>query len=424
MTAQPSSAPQAEQAARPAPLAGLRVLDLTVALAGPFCTLMLGGLGAEVIKIDAPGGSDIGRFNPPYVGPDGLNNGAIRKGDVSVSVFDRHRNKKSITLDLKAPEGLELFRQMARSADIVVENFSSGATERLGISYAEVAAINPQIIYASISAMGDSLAYGNIKSMDITVQALSGVMEVNGFADGPPCRVGFPIADLLAPHYAVIGILSALAHRANGGGGQHVQVNLLDSLVSLLAIEHFDLAADQSKLRTGNHHERLTPFGIFPTKDRHIAIAASSDEWTRLLFKAMEAPELADDPRYSTRGARAANAAELNRIIERWSSGLSSEAALAALVSHGVSAAPVRTPKEALADPEIIARGAVTRLRNPHMPDSVATTAPGVPIRFSECAVGYDQAAPLLGQDSDAVYRDLLGLSPEQILRYREDRVI
>jgi len=409
----------------PAPLGKLRVLDLTVALAGPYCTLLLGGLGAEVIKIDAPGGSDIARLNPPYVGPEGLNYEAPRHGETSLSVFDRHRNKKSITLDLKSPEGLSLFRELVRSADVVVENFSEGTPERLGIGYDDLASINPHLIYASISALGGSRAHGNIKGMDIVVQALSGVMEVNGFPDGPPCRVGFPLADLVAPHYATIGILSALVYRANGGGGQHIQVNLLDSLVSLLALEHYDLlVADKSRLRTGNHHERLTPFGVFATRDGYIAIAAPTDGWTRMLFAAMEMPDMASDPRFATRGARAMNAAAMNQLIEQWSRQHDTATAVKRLVDGGVPSVPVRSPSEAFADPEIIARGAVVPLRNAHLPESIVTAAPGVPIRFSACTVGYDHDAPLLGEDNEDVYRNVMGLSAEQIADFRKGGII
>ncbi len=406
------------------PLQSLRVLDLTVALAGPVSTLLLGGLGAEVIKIDAPGGSDIARENPPYIGRDGLNYGTQRAGETSISVLDRHRNKKSITLDLKSAEGRGLFADMARQADVIVENFSAGTAERLGISYAEMAKVNPDLIYVSISAMGNSRAYGEIKAMDIIIQALSGVMEVNGFADGPPCRVGFPLADLLSSHYAVIGVLSALVHRNNGGGGQHVKVAMLDSLASILAVEHFDLAGEGHVLRTGNHHERLAPFGVFATRDGHMAIAAPADGWTRALFEAMGMPEMAADPRFATRGARARNSPQLTAVIEGWSKGLDAQTAVRRLVEKGVSAAMVRTPQQVFADPEIRGRGAVVRLDHPCIPDTVNTAAPGVPIRFSACAAQYDKPAPMLGEDNEAIYRGLLGLSAEELADYRRRGVI
>lgn len=408
----------------PGPLAHIRVLDLTLALAGPFCTMLLGGLGAEIIKIEAPGGSDIARENPPYIGPGGLNHGLPRDGDMSLSALDRHRSKRSITLDLKSDAGRALFHDLVRSADIVVENMSWGTAERLGLSYRDLARIKPDIILASISAMAGSSRHGDIKAMDIIVQALSGVMEINGFSDGPPCRVGFPLADLMSSHYGAIGILAALAHRARTGAGQHVQVNMLDSLVSLLALEHYDLAHDPANLRTGNHHERLAPFGVFEARDGYFAVAAPSDSWSARLFEAIGMPDMAADPRFASRSARARNVPAMNKIIEGWSKPLDVADAVGRLVAYGVSAVPVRSPLDAFTDPEILARKAVVPLRNSRIPESVETFAPGIPIGMSGCHVGHDRQAPLLGEDSDAVYRDLLGLSEAQIGEYRARGVI
>lgn len=406
------------------PLAGLRVIDLTVALAGPYCTLMLGGLGAEVIKIDAPGGSDIARFNPPYVSNGALNYGAAKPGDVSLSVLSRHRNKKSITLDLKREEGLAMFMRLVKQCDVLVENFSVGTAERLGIGYEALRAVNPRLIYTSISAMG-SEAPPELKGMDIIVQALSGVMEVTGFADGPPCRVGFPLADVVAPHYAVTGILSAVIQRATTGRGQKIEVNLLDSLVCLLALEHFDLlTAEGSPLRTGNNQDRLTPFGVYRAKNGFVAIAAPADAWTRALFQAMGQPELGQDERFSTRGARAVNANALNALIEQWSEQFEADQVVAILTRHGVSAARVRTPQEAVRDPGSVARGAVAPLRHPKLPPSLQTAAPGMPIQFSDSVAGYDRPAPELGSDNDEVYMHLLDMDAATIADLRSRSVI
>jgi crotonobetainyl-CoA:carnitine CoA-transferase CaiB-like acyl-CoA transferase len=406
------------------PLSGVRVIDLTVALAGPYCTLLLGGMGAEVIKIDAPGGSDIARFNPPYVGENGLNYGQAKAGEMSLSVLDRHRNKKSITLDLKCEEGRALFIELVKQADVLVENFSVGTMERLGIDFDTLHAINPGLIYTSISALGAD-GPPELKGMDIIVQALSGVMEVNGFADGPPCRVGFPIADMMAPHYALSGILAALFYRTKTGKGQKIEVNLLDSLVSLLAIEHFDvLGAKGGSLRSGNMHDRLTPFGVYRSSDGFIAIAASTDAWAKALFEAMGRPDLAVDERFRTRGARAVNASAVNALIEQWSSDLPADTAVELLAGFGVSAARVRTPGEAFQDPAIQARGAVVPLRHPQLPSSIETAAAGVPIQFSECKVGYDSPAPRLGENNDEVYTRLLNIDAETLQQLKNKSVI
>jgi crotonobetainyl-CoA:carnitine CoA-transferase CaiB-like acyl-CoA transferase len=408
------------------PLVGLRVIDLTVALAGPYCTLLLGGLGAEVIKVEAPGGSDLARFNPPYVSENGLNYGdAARPGEVSMSVLGRHRNKKSVTLDIKSKDGRAMFLDLVKQADILVENFSVGTTERLGIDYETLRGINPRLIYTSISAMGKD-GPPQLKGMDIIVQALSGVMEVNGFADGPPCRVGFPLGDFMAPHYALSGILSAVIFRSQTGKGQKIEVNLLDSLVCLLALEHFDLQEAQGHpARTGNNQDRLTPFGVYRAKDgRYVAIAAPQDAWAHALYEAMGKPELASDERFSTRGRRSINAKLLNQMIEDWTETLDSDTVVELLGRHGVSAVTVRTPSQALQDPQILARGGVKVLRHPKVPESVHTTVSGVPIQFSECGAGYDKPAPLLGDDNAEVYSRLLNLDNEALDDLRRRGVI
>lgn len=408
-----------------APLAGIRVIDLTVALAGPYCTLLLAGLGAEVIKIDAPGGSDIARFNPPYVGKDGLNYGKAAPGEVSLSAMDRHRNKKSITLDLKSEQGRAIFMDLVKCSDVLVENLSEGTAERLGIGYDPVHEINPALIYASISALGDDDAYAGIKGMDIIVQALSGVMEVTGFADGPPCRVGFPVADMVAPHYALSGILAALLYRARTGKGQKIQVNLMDSLVALLALEHFDVLAGEGKpLRSGNNHDRLTPFGIYRAGDGYVAIAAPADAWAHALFQVMDRPELAADERFRTRGARAVNATALNSMIEEWSGNLPAATVVERLVAAGVAAARVRVPRDAFQDPSIRARGAIVPLRHPKLPASIDAAAAGVPIRFSECVVGYDRPTAEIGAHNEDIYGKLLQIDPATLERLKQNSVI
>ena len=258
----------------PRPLEGLRVLDLTVALAGPYGALLLGGLGAEVIHIESPQGGDVARTNPPFVGSRGVNLGIRADDEVSLTIINRGRNKKSVTLDLKSEKGRELFFRLARKSDIVIENMSEGAANRLGVGYDHVKRLNPKIVYASISAFGEPSAYQGLKGMDIIVQALSGLMDVTGFPDGPPTRVGIPIADMVTPLYAVNGILAALIYRGRSGEGQHIKVSMLDCMASMLAEEHFDIAVQEGQaIRTGNSHDRLVPFGVYESKDGHVAMA-------------------------------------------------------------------------------------------------------------------------------------------------------
>ncbi|KGJ02412.1 CoA transferase (plasmid) [Paracoccus versutus] len=406
------------------PLEGIRVLDLTVALAGPYCTLLLAGLGAEVIKIEAPQGGDIARFNPPFYGKDGIHLGALEEGDVSLSILARARAKKSLSLDLKSAEGLRLFKELAKQSDIVVENLSDGTVERLGVDYDSLKGVNPRLIYCSITGMGRPSPYPGLKVMDIVVQALSGVMDTTGDKDGPPTRFGLPIADLLAPLYGVIGIQAALRQREATGQGQHVMTSMLDCLSSLLPFEHFDVFQRMGfPARSGNHQTRLAPFGIFRTSDGHVSIAAANDKWAGLIFEAMGQPQLIEDPRYATRGPRAVNADALNGMIEAWTRNLTTEQVIHALAtSRGVPCVKVRTAREAMADPALRESGAIVPLVHPEAGE-IDAVGSGIPIRMSGSTVGLDRPAPTLGANNAEVL-GLLGLGADEIENLKSQGVI
>ncbi|MBS0318389.1 MAG: CoA transferase, partial [Proteobacteria bacterium] len=334
------------------PLEGIRVLDLTVALAGPYGSLLLGGLGAEVIRVESPGGGDIARNNPPYVNQEGIHFGVRHADDVSLSILNRARNKKSITLDLKCKQGRALFMRLAQECDVLIENASEGATARLGVDYESVRKANPKIVYASVKAFGEPSPYPNLKGMDIIVQALSGIMDVTGFADGPPTRLGLPLADLVTPLFAVNGILSALIHRGRTGVGQHVQVSMLDCLASLVAEEHFDIYLSEGyPRRSGNFLERLTPFGVYQTQDGYVALVAFQTEWFKNLTEAMGRPELAQDPRFAALGPRNKHSGSFNEILREWMHAHSSAEVIRELQERrGVPCGEVRTPEQVLAD--------------------------------------------------------------------------
>ena len=407
-------------------LSDLRVLDLTVALAGPFCTLNLAGMGAEVIKIEAPGGGDIARWNPPYVGPSGVHFGRPEGEDMSISMMNRARNKKSITLDLKNQRGRELFLALARHADVVVENFSEGTAERLGVGYDVVHEANPRIVYCSISGLGQHSRTPKLKSMDIIVQALSGIMDVTGFPDGPPVRVGVPVGDLTAPLYAMSGILAALWYRERTGRGQHLDVSLVDCLSALVAEEHFDVFEQAGfPSRSGNFHARLTPFGVYRASDGYVAIGALTDRWTRLLFEAMGQPELGEDARFAERGLRATNSAVLNELIEAWTSTLTGDELVDALFEQRqIPAVRVRGTREMLEDEQLLERGAVVPLEHPTLGYAEPVKGSGLPIRFSEGHAGFDRPSPVLGQHNEDVYGTLLGLDAAQLDALSGDGVI
>ncbi len=407
------------------PLEGIRVLDLTVALAGPYGALLLGGMGAEVIHIESPGGSDIARTNPPFVGPKGIAFGSTGEDDLSLSIINRGRNKKSLTLDLKSKKGLELFMRLVKESDVIIENMSEGTVKRLGVSYEDVSRVNPRIVYASVSAFGDPSIYPGLKGMDIMVQALSGLMEVTGFADGPPTRVGIPIADMVTPLYAVNGVLAALIQRGRTGEGQHVKVAMLDCLASMVAEEHFDIAAAVgAPMRTGNFHDRLTPFGVYTCTDGHVAIVAFRPEWMKGLLDAMGRPELLTDPRFATRGPRMQHAAALNEIIAGWTATKTTAEVINELFEQReVPVVLVRTPADVLHDPALHARGAVMQLQHPAMGDQKAVGM-GNPIQFSKANAQFDIPAQAVGEANAEIYGGVLKLSADEIEALRVAKVI
>jgi crotonobetainyl-CoA:carnitine CoA-transferase CaiB-like acyl-CoA transferase len=397
-------------------LEGIRVLDLTVALAGPFGSLLLGGMGAEVIRVESPSGGDIARTNPPFVGSGGVSFNARKGDEVSISALNRARNKKSITLDLKTREGHDILMRLAKECDVLIENMSEGATARLKVDYEHVRQANPKIVYASIKAFGEPSPYPHLKGMDIIVQALSGLMEVTGFADGPPTRVGIPLADMVAPLYAVNGILAALIARGRTGEGQQVKVSMLDCLAAMVAEEHFDVMSKAGyPLRSGNSHDRLVPFGVFSTSDGHVAIVAFSPEWMKSLVDAMGQPHLMDDPRFANRAVRMQNAKAFNAMLEEWTRGHSSEHVVRELLEkRGVPSARVRTPDEVLHDPHLRETGAVVELEHP-MLGKIGAFGTGLPIQFSSSEAKFDQPAQELGAANEEVYGKLLKISKDEM---------
>ena len=407
------------------PLQGIRVLDLTVALAGPYGSLLLGGMGAEVLRIEAPGGGDIARTNPPFVGAGGVSFGARKDDEVSLSILNRARNKKSVTLDLKSARGRELFMRLVKECDVLIENMSEGTTAKLGVDYESVRRANPGIVYASIKALGEPSPLPQLKGMDIIVQALSGIMEVTGEPDGVPTRWGLPIADMVAPLYAVNGILAALIHRGRTGQGQQVKVSMLDCLASMVAEEHFDVLSQAGiPLRTGNFQDRLVPFGVYRAKDGYVAIVAFNPDWFRALLDAIGLPHLADDPRFAARGPRMQHAPEINALIEAWTRERSCDDVVNQLRDQrGVPAAPVRSPLDVLKDPALHASGALMRLSHPDL-GTLDAVGMGMPIQFSETPSQFDQPATRLGSANEEVFLGLLGMRADDLAQLRADRVI
>lgn len=409
----------------PRPLDGVTVLDMTVALAGPFATLLLAGLGARVIKVENPAGGDTCRSNAPYLGKNGATLTRENEDDISISALNRLRNKLSITLNLKAPAAREVFADLVRNADLVVENFSRGTLDRLGVGYTYAREVNTRIIYCSINGFGSAGDPGSGKAMDAIIQALSGVMLTSGKPDDPPIRIGVPFADLCAPLFGVIGVLAALHQVKSTGTGQHVDISMLGALTMMVACESYDILERCGvPLRTGQTVPRLAPFGIYPTCDGFVAVCAPTDLFAQSLFTAMGRPELATGSRFATRDLRVRNSDELNVLIEDFTRAMTTAEAIAKLDLAGVPSAEVRHPDAAMRDPQVIARHETVPLAHPKYGDVGDVYGMGMPIHFSAATAEFDRPAPSLGEHNNAVYGGILGYSAEKIEALRSRKVI
>ena len=410
----------------PRPLQGVTIIDLTTALAGPYATLILGGLGARIIKVENPAAPDSARGNAPFLGRDGVALNRRHDDDFSLAILERGRNKQSVTLNLKHPQGKAVYFDLVRKADAVVENYSAGVADRLGIGYEAAAAVNPRLVYTAISGFGATANPKQNKAMDAIVQAMSGLMMTSGEEGGPPVRVGVPFGDLSAPLFAVIGTLAALMQARATGKGQFVDVSLLGVLSSMVAMEPFDILERLGQsYRTGNFMARLAPFGTFATRDGYMAICAPVENFVIALFGAMARPELVDDPRFRGRDARVANHEVLHALVGDWMKTMSTAEAEDILAGHGVPSGAVRDPGAAKRDPLLLARGETVPIIHPvHGAVAKDVYGSGLPIRMSGAHVGFDQPAVAMGANNAAVYRDLLGYDAGKLEQMAKDKVI
>jgi len=409
----------------PKPLDDLTVLDMTVALAGPFATFLLAGLGARVIKVENPTSGDQCRENAPYLGADGASLVRRTADDVSVSAINRLRNKLAITLNLKHPEARTVFADLVKQSDVLVENYSRGTLDRLGVGYSWLHEVNPRLVYCSITGFGSDDDSSPAKAMDTIIQAQSGMMYTSGEAQDPPVRVGIPMADLCAPLFGIIGVMAAIHQAQRTGVGQHIDVSMLGVLTMMVSVEPFDLLERCGiPQRTGQTLPRLAPFGVYPTQDGYIAICAPTEAMARGFFEATGHPELADDEKFATRNARVKNFKELDTFIEQFTRSLTSSEAVARLERAGTPAAEVRAPYAATRDPRVIQRGETVPLQHPRHGAVEDVYGMGMPIKFSGSNVGFDQPPPELGEHNDVVYGQVLGYSSERIAGLKAHKVI
>lgn len=412
---EPSSA---GQAVAPGALSGLKVLDLSRVLAGPWCTQILGDLGAEVIKIEQPGqGDDTRRWGPPFL-PDGSRDSAY--------YLCANRNKRSIAVDIAAPEGADLIRRLAAECDIVVENFRVGGLVKYGLDYASLAAINPRLICCSITGFGQDGPYKDRGGYDFLIQGMSGVMSVTGRPDGEagggPLKVGIPISDLSTGLYAAISILAALNHRNVTGQGQHIDLALLDAQVALLANQASNwLNGGLTPRRLGNEHPNTVPYQDFACSDGEVLVALGNDRQFAAFCKFLGLPELATDPRFVDSPGRSTNRkalqAQIGPAIATWKSA----DFLAAMDAAKLPGGKVNEIPQILEDPQIQARGLIKKMSRS---DGTGVSVLGFPGKFSETPARYDRAPPRSGEDTAEVLSGLLRLAPEEIARLKAAGVI
>lgn len=385
-------------------LGGLRVLDLSRVLAGPYCTMMLADYGADIIKIEPPVVGDDSRAFGPFIGKE------------SAYFMSLNRNKRSIELNFKRQEECDLFKEMVKEADVVVENYRPGTMEKFGLGYEDLKAINPKIIYAACSGFGHTGPYRDKPAYDIIVQAMGGIMSITGPENGDPTRVGASVGDVMAGMFTAYGVMLALYHRERTGEGQKIDVGMLDCQVAVLenAIARY-VTSGNVPGPLGNRHPSITPFSSFTAKDGYIIVGAGNARLWERLCTILERPDLINDERFSTNALRTANVNELmtilnavfiNKTINEW---------LEVLEEAGLPCAPINTVDRIVNDPHIAARNMIVEVEHPV---AGKLKMPGVPVKLSATPGSVDFPAPLLGQHTHEILKEVLGWDEEKTTEF------
>lgn len=392
------------------PLAGLTVLDLSRVLSGPYCTMLLADMGARVIKLEQPGrGDDTRMWGPPFVGSE------------SAYFLSVNRNKESVTLNFKEPAGRDILDRLIDRADVLVENFRPGALERLGLDYGSVRRTRPRLVYCSISGFGHTGPRRAEAGYDAVIQAEGGLMSVTGDADGPPFRLGVAIADLVAGLLAAQGIVLALYARERSGRGQHVDISMLDGVVSLLSYHaSIYLTTGTPTTRVGNRHATIAPYDTFPAADGEFFLAVGNDDQFGRFCRVTGLQALTEDDRFATNPARVINAVELKVQLSNVLRGMPRSHWLGALTAAGVPCGAVRDVAQVLSDPQLEARRMIEAVQH-------AAIGPlkvlGIPVKLSETPGGIRSAPPTLGQHTDTVLAEI-GVDPDAVGQLRESGIV
>ncbi len=395
----------------PKPLEGVRVLDLTRVLAGPFCTMMLSDLGAEIIKIEAPGTGDDSRAFGPF------------KNGQSLYFVNVNRGKKSVAINLKSDEGRRLLVELAKSCDVIVENYRPGTMEKLGLGWDVLKEANPRLIYAAVSGFGHTGPDSGRPAYDILVQAMGGVMSITGWPDTPPTRVGLSMGDITAAVYCAVGVNAALFQREKTGLGQKVDVSMLDCQLSILenALVRYQVDG-RSPAPLGTRHPTITPFQAFHAEDGWFVVAVGNDALWKKFCEAMNRRDLLSDPRFATNGDRTKHYDELMPELERLFAGKVRAEWLAVLEEAGVPSAPVNAVEDVMRDRQLAARNMFVTVRDPK---AGRVTIPGNPIKMETIPESPTRPpAPAIGEHGEAVLRELLGLDEAKLAALRADGVL
>ena len=394
----------------PGPLDGIKVLDLTRVLAGPYATMLLGDLGAEVIKIEQPGTGDESRNFGPF------------KNGFSLYFMSVNRGKQSVTLNLKTERGLSIFKQLLGQTDILVENFRPGTMQKLGLDYDTLKVEHPSLIYAACSGFGQTGPYAQQGAYDMIIQGMGGIISITGEPDGPPVRVGTSISDITAALFTTIGVLSALHHRNRTGSGQFVDVAMLDSLVAVLenaVVRYF--ATGEAPKPLGARHPAITPFEAFASADGHVIIALGNDTLWAKFCEHVDRKELISDERFRTNADRTENHDELFPILAEIMSQRPTDDWIDALGAIGVPCGPINAMDKVVSHPQVQAREMITRIAHQITGE---VEVPGVPIKLSETPGDVDAPAPSLGEHTDQVLTNLLKMHPDEVEQLRRNGVV
>jgi crotonobetainyl-CoA:carnitine CoA-transferase CaiB-like acyl-CoA transferase len=398
------------------PLKGLRVFDLTRVLAGPTCAQMLGDLGADVIKIEKPGaGDDTRGFAPPFMP-------GTRESAYFVGV---NRNKRSVTLDIATPEGQELALALIADCDILVENFKVGALAKYGLGYEQLHQKFPGLVYCSITGFGQTGPYAPRPGYDSLIQGMGGVMSLTGEPEGQPQKVGVPVADLFAGLYGCIGILAAIRHRDATGIGQQIDIGMLDTHVAWLANQGMNfLATGENPVRLGNQHPNIVPYQVFPTEDGYMVLSIGNDPTFKRFCEAFELTHLLADERFATNAARVANRKLVTDTLTPTMRTHPTKWWVDRLEQLKIGCGPINTLKEVFADPHIQARGVVVEMAHTSLPAGGTVKVIANPVRLSETPADYRLPPPVLGEHTEQVLKERLGMDDAKFNELRAKGVI